>query len=112
MLSNWDTFITDKISCQRIKHKQQAIACSACFTIIGSSDDREPERIRLFKWSIRLQRNEAADWEAYPTQKFICAQLLESVRTQATHKFLAFSGDIRLAKEALLVRKCRISIPL
>lgn len=95
-------------SFQHVKHKPQAIACSTCSKIIGSSDQ---ERIRLFKWSIRLQRDRNADWEAYPTQKFICAQLLESIRAQATHKFLAYSGDIKLAKEALLVRNPAFLFP-
>lgn len=71
--------------------------------VIGSIDVKGSESVQLFKWSICLQRESTADWESYPTQKFICAQLLESIRAQGTHKFLIHTGDIRLTKEALLV---------
>ena len=60
--------------------------------------------VRLFKSSLRLQARRDAPWEVYPVQKFICAQLLALIRSQATHKFLACSEDISDAREALLVR--------
>lgn len=51
-----------------------------------------------------MQLAKDAAWESYPVQKFICAQLQALIRSQAMHKFLAYSGDIGDSKEALLVR--------
>lgn len=53
-----------------------------------------------------MQLSKDTAWESYPVQKFISAQLLALTRSQATHKFLAYSGDIRDSKEALLVGIC------
>ncbi len=60
--------------------------------------------IRLFKWNIRLRRGKHSAWESPPLQKFICAQLLSLVGSQATHKFLAYSRAPEDVKEALQVR--------
>ena len=50
-----------------------------------------------------MQLARDAAWESYPVQKFICAQLQALIQSQATRKFLAYSGDIADSKEALLV---------
>lgn len=80
--------------------KTPNIECTCCSTPVGTVSNGV---IRLFKWSISLRLEKQSAWESFPMQKFLCAQLLTLIASQATRKFLAYSGATQNAKEALLV---------
>ena len=80
--------------------KTPNIECTSCSTPVGTVSNGV---IRLFKWSICLRLEKQSAWESYPLQKFLSAQLLTLIASQATRKFLAYSSATQDAKEALLV---------
>lgn len=85
---------------RKSNEKRPNIECTSCSTLVGTISNGV---IRFFKWSIRLRREKHSAWELYPLQKFLCAQLLSLIASQATRKFLVYSGAIQDAEEALLV---------
>ena len=66
-------------------------------------EEKRVGTLRLFKWSLAVQRAQAMDWETYSVQEIVSAQLLALIEDQATRKFLTYSGNIEEAEEALLV---------
>lgn len=81
---------------------QGLIACSSCGELIGAPQKREGA-FRLYKWSLTVQRSRGGLWETSSVQEVISAQLLALIEEQAVHKFLIYDGNIKDAKDALLV---------
>ena len=50
-----------------------------------------------------MRRNTDATWEEVSMQKFMCAHLLDLIENSASRKFVAYNGNLKEAKEALLV---------
>ena len=78
------------------------LACSSCRELVGQ-EEKKAGTFRLYKWSLAVQRTEGNIWETYSVQEILSAQLLALIEDQAMYKFLAFSGAIENAQEALLV---------
>ena len=76
--------------------------CESCGAPLGV-DEEENGVVRLYKWNICLRDAKDTPWEALPVQRIISARLLGLIESQATYKFLIFSGMIEDAKEALMV---------
>jgi len=80
--------------------------------------------IRLFKWALALQSSEKrlskwvaalhkskdAGWKTFAIQRILSSQLLALIEEQGVTKFLVYSGDIEVAKDALLV--CHVLVLL
>ena len=69
---------------------------------------KEEERsssLRLFKWSLALQRSRELDWEKCSVQEIVSAQLLALIEEQAIYKFLAYAADAEMSKTALMVSR-------
>lgn len=84
------------------KESKEMMICSSCGDPIGAREKREGA-FRLYKWSVAVQRAHGNIWETYSVQEIISTQLLAVIGDQATYKFLAYSGKIEDAKDALLV---------
>ena len=82
------------------------LECSSCKLSVGI-DDEKLSCIKLYKWSVALQRSKDAEWETNSVQTIVSAQLLAWITEQATYKVLAFSGVLEDAEEALLVSEGR-----
>lgn len=78
---------------------------------MGSEDKKESYSVRLFKWSVALQRSRDLDWETCSVQEIVSAQLLASIEEQAVYKFLAYTGDADNSKTALIVSQSSRSLP-
>ncbi len=79
------------------------MVCSSCGDLVGEHEKRNGT-LRLYKWSLAVQRSYGNIWETYSVQEIMSAQMLALVEDQATYKFLTYSGNIEDAKDALLVR--------
>lgn len=66
-------------------------------------EDKRDDSIRLYKWSIAVQRTRDADWETYSAQEVVSRQLLALIEEQAVYKFVLYSENISDAREALFV---------
>ena len=82
---------------------QGLLSCILCRQIVGIRDERETSSLRLFKWSVALQRSKAMDWETCSVQEIVSAQLLALIDEQSVYKFLVYNGDIGDPKTALMV---------
>ena len=82
---------------------QGLLKCVSCREVVGINDGKESYSLRLFKWSLALQRSRGLDWETCSVQEIISAQLLALTQEQAVYKFLAYSGDIEYSTTALMV---------
>lgn len=69
---------------------------------MGAREKREGT-LRLYKWSLAVQRFHGNIWETYSLQEIISAQLLALIADLGTYKFLVYSGNMQDAKDALLV---------
>lgn len=78
------------------------LVCSSCHEVIGTEEKRA-RTLRLYKWSLAVQRDLGGIWETYSVQEIVSAQLLALIEEQATHKFLAYDGSIEDANGALVV---------
>ncbi len=87
---------------QNSKGALQYLMCESCGEPLGA-DERESGGVRLYKWNIRLRHGKDMAWQALPVQRIISAKLLGLIESQATYKFLIYSGRIEEAKEALMV---------
>ena len=85
--------------------------CVSCCEIVGVEDEKESSSVRLFKWSLALQRSKELDWETCSVQEVLSAQLLALIEDQAAYRFLAYSGDVNDAKTALMVGELLRSLP-
>ena len=86
---------------------EDGLKCARCDAELGV-DDVRAEGLRLFKWSVSLQRAQNSAWETHPVQSFVCAQLLALLDAQAIRKFVAYSGTLEDTTGAILVRVSRI----
>ena len=66
-------------------------------------EEEKSSSLRLFKWSLALQRSRELDWETYSVQEIVSAQLLALIEEQAIYKFLAYTADADKSKTALMV---------
>ena len=90
---------------------QGLLNCVSCLEIIGIKIKEERHSLRLFKWSVALQRSRELDWEKCSVQEIVSAQLLASIEDQAAYKSLAYSGDAEDSKSALMVSESSRSMP-
>lgn len=84
------------------QRRGSSLYCAQCRAELGL-EDTLAGGLRLFKWSVCLQRIQSTAWEKFPVQEFVCAQLLALVDAQAIRKYLAYSGALGDTKSALLV---------
>ena len=84
--------------------------CVSCGEIVGARNERETYSLRLFKWSVALQRSIGLGWETCSVQEVVSAQLLALIEDQAVYKFLAYTGDAEDSKTALMVRESSRSL--
>ena len=89
---------------------QRFLKCVSCSEILGSKDEKESSSVRLFKWSVALQRSRDLGWETCSVQEIVSAQLLALIEEQAVYKFLAYSGDADDSKTALFVSQSSTSL--
>ena len=82
---------------------QGLLHCSSCRESVGVRDEKDRYSLRLFKWSVALQRSRASEWETCSVQEIVSAQLLALIDVLAAYKFLAIAGDAGNSKTALLV---------
>lgn len=66
--------------------------------------------LRLFKWSLALQRSRELDWETCSVQEIVGAQLLAVIEEQATYQFLAYTAGADKSQTALMVSGSRRSL--
>lgn len=78
---------------------------------MGVKDENEINSLQLFKWSVALQRSRELDWETCSVQEVVSAKLLALIEDQAVYKFLAYTGDIKDSKTALMVSDSLASLP-
>ena len=78
------------------------LSCESCREPVGVVDP-EHGNIRLFKWSLAVQRSQDTVWETYSVPEIVSAQLLALITEQSIYKFLVYSGNTEEKKEALLV---------
>ncbi|KAF6236507.1 hypothetical protein HO173_005288 [Letharia columbiana] len=82
---------------------QGLLNCVSCREIVGIKDKKDRYSLRLFKWSVTLQRSRGLDWETCSVQEIVSAQLLASIEDQAAYKFLAYTGEAEDSKPALVL---------
>lgn len=82
---------------------QGLLHCNSCRESLGVKDEKDRCSLRLFKWSVALQRSRASEWETCSVQEIVSAQLLALIDELAAYKFLAIAGDAESSKIALLV---------
>ena len=82
---------------------QGLLHCSSCRENVGVGDEKDRYSLRLFKWSVALQRSRASEWETCSIQEIVSAQLLAMIDDLGAYKFLAIAGDAENSKIALLV---------
>lgn len=82
---------------------QGLLNCISCGEIVGIRGKKERDSLRLFKWGIALQRSRELDWETCSVQEIVSAQLLVLIEDQAAYKFLAYTGNARDSKTALML---------
>lgn len=81
---------------------QGLLKCVSCCEIVGINEE-EGYSVRLFKWSVAVQRSREMDWETCSVQEIVSAQILALIEDQAAYKFLAYSGNAEESKTALMV---------
>ncbi|CAD6573931.1 MAG: hypothetical protein ASARMPREDX12_006324 [Alectoria sarmentosa] len=98
-------FMVSDIDCTGLEtiDDQGLLNCVSCREIIGIKIKEERDSLRLFKWSVALQRSREMDWEKCSIQEIVSAQLLASIEDQAAYKFLAYSGDAEDSKSAVML---------
>ena len=82
---------------------QGPLRCSSCRENVGVRNEKDRYSLRLFKWSVALQRSRASEWETCSLQQIVSAQLLALVDDLGAYKFLAIAGDAEYSMTALLV---------
>lgn len=87
---------------QRTENSTCNLECMTCSEAMGI-EESGLESVKLFKWSACIRDAEDRDWEALPVQNILCAQLLAMIESRAIYKFLAYSGDVEDAEQAILV---------
>ena len=70
-------------------------------------EEEKTSSLRLFKWSLTLQRSRDLDWETCSVQEIVSAQLLAFIEEQAIYRFLAYTADTDKSKTALMVSGSR-----
>ena len=90
---------------------QGLLKCISCGEAVGVKDKKEINSLQLFKWSVALQRSRELDWETCSVQKVVSAKLLALIEDQAVYKFLAYTGDLKDSKAALMVGEKLASLP-
>ena len=83
--------------------------CVSCRENVGVKEEEKKSSLRLFKWSLSLQRARELDWETCSVQEIVSAQLLALIEEQAIYKFLAYAADADKSKTALMVSGSRRS---
>ena len=96
-------WVTETDHPQNSKLTTQLLVCKSCGQQLGI-DEANSGGVRFYKWNLCLRNGKTALWQTLPVQKIICAKLLSLIESQATYKFLVYSGKVEDAQEALMVR--------